>query len=105
MTEQTPQPAHQGTYLIIHCWKRYEAEKAGWYRIFGAGGLWNTYLEDRRFSPSGDRPPYVGQLLTQVRLWPRQEERAITRRIVNIVSFSVLEPVHPGIRHDDLYPS
>jgi hypothetical protein len=97
----TPQTDHSGIYIITRCWKRYEVDKAGWYRIFGAGGFWNAYLEDKRFRY---RPPYVGQLLTRVTLWPRREPRFITRRVVNIAAFALLEPVQPGISHDELYP-
>lgn len=85
-------------YIITRCWKRYE--QAGWYQIFGAGGFWNTYLEDRRFGTDG-HPPYVGQLLARVTLWPILEARLITQRAINIVSFSILEPTHPGVSHDD----
>lgn len=104
MTENTPQTAHSGIYIITRCWKFYERDQAGWYQIYGAGGFWNTYLENQRFSSCDSRFPYVGQLLTRVRLWPRQEEKWITRQVVNIVSFSLLEPVQSGISHDELYP-
>lgn len=95
---------HVGIYVITHCWRRYEEQQAGWYRVFGAGGFWNTYLEDSRFSPGDSRPPYVGQLLTGVRLWPRQEGWMAEKRVGNITSCAIMEPVHPGLSHDELYP-
>ncbi|MBZ0330989.1 hypothetical protein KZO25_11750 [Halomonas sp. ANAO-440] len=100
----TTRCTHEGLYVITRCWRRYESQHAGWYRVFGAGGFWNTYLEDLRFSPGDGRPPYVGQLLTGVRLWPRQASKMAAKHVADITCFTLLEPARPGISHDELYP-
>lgn len=104
MANDAPRTTHEGIYVIIRCWKRYDEQRAGWYRIFGAGGFWNVFLEDRRFGPGDEDPPYAGQMLIRVRLQPSLNPRHTDKSIAQLETCSRLEPAVPGLSHDELYP-
>lgn len=104
MADNAPHTAYTGIFVITRCMQHYDAQRQGdWYRIYGAGGIWHVFLEDRIFSPGNGRRPYVGQMLVRVRLIPAPPPTRPTRLAV-IEEFSLLEPLHPGISHDELYP-
>lgn len=96
---------YEGIYVITRCMQHYDAQRQGdWYRIYGAGGSWHVFLEDHLFSPGDGHRPYVGQMLVRVRLIPASDQEKPIKRIAFIETFSLLEPAHPGISHDELYP-
>ena len=92
MADTTRHNANNGIYIITHCWKRYDEQGTGWYRIFGQGGFWNVLLDDKRLGSKAENPHHIGKIIGQVRLRPSQNPRNFGKNVAVIEAFEQLEP-------------
>ena len=92
MADTTLHNAHNGIYIITHCWKHYDEQGTGWYRIFGQGGFWNVLLADHRLGNEPENTHHIGKMLGQVRLRPSRNPRNFGKNVAVIEAFEQLEP-------------